>query len=193
MLKKLRKRIRKNKNINKIKLIGKNVKLIDDIRAMVFHLDKQGPDLTYQLPNKLFPFSEADFIKFSTFYYLAIGQGNNRNYGLFELPVPGYPEYHSMIYAFDVIDPDNEDPRAEGKNYCLLVILHPRWLRKFLHHSWKMEMIIQDYLLPYYKLENFRNSEIVDKLLTKIVPEIPSVYDVFEEDVSHLTEIKAIN
>ena len=193
MLKNLRKWKRKYIIKHKNETTGKNAKLIEDIKAVVFHLDKQGPSLTYHLPSRHLPFSEADFIKFSTFYYLSIGQGNNRNYGLFELPVPGYPEFQSLIYAFDVIDPDNEDPRAEGKNYCLLVILYPRWIRKFLYHSWKMEMIIQEYLLPYYKLEDFKNSDIVNKLLTKIIPKIPSVYDVYEEDVPQFVEIKAIN
>ena len=54
-------------------------------------------------------------------------------------------------------------------------------------------MIIQEYLLPYYKLEDFKNSDIVNKLLTKIIPKIPSVYDVYEEDVPQFVEIKAIN
>ena len=67
MLENLRKRKIKNKNINKTKFVGNRVKLIDDIRALVFHLDKQGPNLTYRLPNKHLPFSDADFVKFSTF------------------------------------------------------------------------------------------------------------------------------
>ena len=62
MLKYLRKCKRKNVIKRKNETIGKNAKLIDDIKALVFYLDKQGPNLTYRLPNKHLPFSEADFI-----------------------------------------------------------------------------------------------------------------------------------
>jgi hypothetical protein len=190
VLKKL-KETKNTKLIGNERLIvrGKTI-LLDDISAIVFYLDKQGPELTYQ-PNMMrSPFSEADFIKMSTFYYMAVGQGNTgRNTGLYELPVPGYPEFHAIIYAFDVLDPDNEDPRDEGKNYCLLVILHPRWFRKFLYHPSKLELIIQEYLLPYYRLKDFKNKETVYQLLSKIIPEIPTILDVVDEDVSLITEI----
>lgn len=166
--------------------------MFDDIKAIVFYLDKKGPELTYQPNSRHSPFSEADFIKMSTFYYMAVGQGNTgRNTGLYELPVPGHPEYHAIIYAFEVFDPDNEDPRDKGRNYCLLVVLHPRWFRRFLYHPSKLELIIRDYLLPYYRLEDFRNKEIVYQLITKIIPEIPTILDVVDEDVSLVTEINA--
>jgi hypothetical protein len=190
------KKLKETKNTKfseeKLLIIGKCVNLIDDIKAIVFYLDKQGPELTYQ-PNVMrSPFSEADFIKMSTFYYMAVGQGNTgRNTGLYELPVPGHPEFHAIIFAFEVLDPENEDPRDEGKNYCLLVILHPRWFRKFLYHPSKLELIIQEYLLPYYRLEDFKNKEIVYRLLTKIIPEIPTILDIVDEDVSLITEINA--
>ena len=112
--------------------------------------------------------TEEDYLKMGVFFYLAVGQGNVRNYGLFELPVPGFPNFRSFVYSFDVLDPDNQDPRSQGKNYCLLVFLFPTWVQEFLVHPFELEKIIREKIVDITKLEQLKSPEVFDRLLPHV-------------------------
>ncbi len=155
-----------SKKLKTIKITVDKIVLAKATEGVIFYNTKLGPSLAY-VPAKV-PLSEEDYIKMGVFFYLAIGQGNVRNYGLFELPVPGYPNYRSFVYSFDVIDPDNHDPRSQGKNYCLLVLLFPNWVHEFLLHPFDLEKIVREKLNDFTALEHLRSPEIFSRLLPHI-------------------------
>lgn len=125
-------------------------------------MDMGGPQITCSTPNL---FSEIDLFKMGSFFYLAIGQGDTWNFGLYELPIPNHPSQHAFIYAFEVMDPDNQDPRYNGKNYCLITIVTPKSLREHLPHPFQLETRIREFLIPHYKLEDFHDPFILHELL----------------------------
>ncbi|MFX1514373.1 MAG: response regulator [Promethearchaeota archaeon] len=134
--------------------------------GLIFYTSRLGPTLAYK-PTKV-TFTEEDYIKMGVFFYLAVGQGNVRNYGLFELPVPGFPTYRSFVYSFDVLDPTNEDPRSEGKNYCLLVLLFPTRIREYLIHPFDLENLIEENITDFTALEHLRSPEVFNRLFPHI-------------------------
>ncbi|MFX1512733.1 MAG: hypothetical protein ACFFCQ_09120 [Promethearchaeota archaeon] len=49
----------------------------------------------------------------------------------------------TRLYSFEVKDPQNEDPRSEGKKYCLLAFFFPIGIREHLLHPYVFEKIIR--------------------------------------------------
>ena len=148
------------------------------VGGAVFCLDQNGPKLLMSTPQNTF--CVEDYFKMGNFFYLAIGQGNTRNYGLYELPVPTYRNYHAYVYAFDVLDEQTIDtsPRARETNYCLLVLYFPLNIRDKLPHPVDMERAIKEELVFSYRLDQLKDIYLNKRNLTKICLEIEN-YNTF--------------
>lgn len=158
-----------NEMLQKYKSIKTQYGLQDGIHGTIFHLSRLGPELTMTTKKKSTIFTFNDYLRIGNFFYIAVGQGNERNIGLYELPVPGFSDFHSFVYAFEVLDPDNEDPRAQGKNYCMLAIIFPKWIREFLPHGSLIHTIVRENFLHFQTLTELRTSDIFDKLFPAIL------------------------
>lgn len=117
---------------------------------MVFFLDIDGPELLCSTPNSIF--SVNDYYHISSYFYVSLGHGNTRNYGIFELPVYNFPDLHAFVYAFDIKDRNNKDVRNIEQTFCLLVIVFEKDLRGFLPHPTIIETFIQYRLKSYNEL-----------------------------------------
>lgn len=143
-------------------------KTLTEIDILNFHIDRTGPRLTFPpYIETSANYSDHDLLKMGNFFYLAIGQGSNRNFGLYELPTPGYPKTQAYIYAYELEDPNNPDPRNQGKNYCLLTFLIPTDERDLLPHSIVLEEKIKVCLEKYI----FSQNKTLDDLKTEKIPE----------------------
>ncbi|MHA2499811.1 MAG: PAS domain S-box protein [Candidatus Hodarchaeales archaeon] len=103
--------------------------VVDQVHASIFKIGEVGADLV-ETDELLFVPEDQDrfFMKIGTFFLTAIGQGQARATGLYELPVAEFADYRALVYAFNVQNPENPDPRAEGIDYCLLAVFFPRSL-----------------------------------------------------------------
>ncbi|OLS26720.1 MAG: hypothetical protein HeimC3_08220 [Candidatus Heimdallarchaeota archaeon LC_3] len=158
-----------NEMLHKYKTIKSNIGLQDAIHGLIFHLSRLGPTLTYITKKDSTVISTNDAIRIGNFFYIAVGQGNERNIGLYELPVPGFSEFHSFVYAFEVLDPDNEDPRAQGKNYCMLAVIFPKWIREFLPHTSFINQVLNESFVQFQTLSEIKSGVIFDKLFKSIL------------------------
>ena len=138
------------------------------VGGALFYLDQNGPTLLISTPQNTF--NVGDYFRMGNFFYLAIGQGNTRNYGLYELPVPTNKNYHAYIYAFDALDEQlvDIDHRCIGTNYCLLVLFFPLNLRNRLPHPVNMEKIIREELFPFYRIDQLKDSEVFSRIIARI-------------------------
>jgi hypothetical protein len=158
-----------NEMLQKFKKITNQIGLQEAIHGTIFHLTRLGPELTFTTKEKSSVFTFNDYLRIGNFFYIAVGQGNERNIGLYELPVPGYPDFHSFVYAFEVLDPDNDDPRAQGKNYCMLAILFPKWIREFLGHFSSLNQILAENLIQFQTLTDLKIGTIFDQIFPAIL------------------------
>ena len=70
---------------------------------------------------------ERFLLKVGVFYMTLLGQGSENTLGIFgPLPVPGYPEFRSLVYVFTIKDKTTTDLRKKGQEYCLLVFFIPQ-------------------------------------------------------------------
>lgn len=107
--------------------------VVDQVHASIFKIGEMGADLVETdvlpfVPNELPEERDRFFLKIGTFFLAAIGQGQARATGLYELPVAEFTDYRALVYAFNVQNPENPDPRADGIDYCLLAVFFPRSL-----------------------------------------------------------------
>ena len=143
------------------------------LSVSVYKFGNLGPEpfLSSPLPFKeVVSSQEKDnfLIKLGAHYMTATGAGHEYSRGLFELPVPGFPNFRSFVYSFDVLDPNNQDPRSQGKNYCLLVFLFPTWVQEFLVHPFELEKIIREKIVDITALEQLKSPEVFDRLIHHI-------------------------
>ena len=90
------------------------------------------------------------------YFFLAIGQGHDRNIGLFELPFPGNPNYFSYIYATEIEDDEYDDPRSIGVNYALFTLIMKKSSKPNFPHPVTMEKYFVDVIKEYPNLKSFK-------------------------------------
>lgn len=66
--------------------------------------------------------SMEELTRLGIFYLTSVGQGHNRSFGLFELPVGKFNSYRALIYPFEVTDNTLEDSRMQGRDFCIYCI-----------------------------------------------------------------------
>ncbi|MFW9996426.1 MAG: hypothetical protein ACFFD4_30565 [Candidatus Odinarchaeota archaeon] len=137
------------------------------VYGLVFGLNEFGPTLIYQYEKNTL--TELDIVKIGGYFYPAIGQGSNRNQGLYKLPVPGYPELNAFVYAYNVIDPDYTDPRCPGQNYCLVVVIFPKWVREFIPHPSELEKIFKETFAEFKEIKDLKSSKLFRNLISKLL------------------------
>ena len=99
----------------------------------------------------------------------AVGQGGNSNEGLYgPLPFPDSLEYISMIYSFFLNDLENNDPRYDGKSYCLLVVTFPKKFEPYYANRHYLSKIFDSFLRNYNKLQDIDKNSI-DELKLKLI------------------------
>lgn len=136
--------------------------------GLVFYLDDKGPKLLNSKENINLAYSKQNLLKMGSFFYLAIGLGNERNLGLFELPVPGYSEYTAIVYSTEVKDESYMDQRSLGLNYLLLSFVFPKNKKSILPHSTQIEKIFENIVNNYPNLSDYANNEWYTELLIKL-------------------------
>ncbi|MFW9914765.1 MAG: PAS domain S-box protein [Candidatus Thorarchaeota archaeon] len=107
--------------------------VVDQVHASIFRIGEVGADLVQTdelpfVPHEVPEERDRFFLKIGTFFLTAIGMGQARATGLYELPVAEFADYRALVYAFTVQNPDNPDPREEGIDYCLLAVFFPQSL-----------------------------------------------------------------
>ena len=139
------------------------LKLTRNTELLIFSLDNEGPNLLYQSGKK--SFSDFEITKIQNFFYLSVGQGNNYNFGLYELPVPMRPKHLAYAYSFLIPDEFNLDPRNQGKNYCLICYIIPKNNRIFIHHMDYIEKLIKEQVTTYRTINELKNPQNLISLI----------------------------
>jgi len=109
--------------------------------------------------------SKEILIKMGIYYSTALGHGESgqTTRGLFgPLPVPDNPDYHSLIYSFNIAD-SAADPRYNGINYAFLTLTMPKTLERL-----------------------FTNRESISAEINKYLEEQTSIYDIELEALKEL-------
>lgn len=107
--------------------------------------------------------------KLGVFFMTAVGQGSNSNEGLFgPLPFPDSPEYVSIIYACFINDPENVDPRAKGKTYCILVLTFPKTFEPYYANRHFLTQIFENFTNQFEKLQDITNKSLGELKITLI-------------------------
>ena len=123
--------------------------------SLLYYLGKSGPTLAYKPDNT--SLTEKDFMRMGNFFYLGVGQGVERNEGLYELPVPGFTNYHAIIYAFSIADRENNESRNPGKNYAIIAIIIPKFMRFSLKHPTSIESFLGEQISSFEDLRDLRD------------------------------------
>jgi hypothetical protein len=147
------------KNINK-------TDLMQNISLVLYYMSNQGPDFVEILSSE--SFKRTDLITFGTFFYIALGQGSEYSQGLYELPVRGFKNHHSLIFAFTIHDPNFNDPRAKFTNYCLLSVIMPKDYRELIYQPAKIEKSIKKLVNAFNSLVELKDRETLKDLLQNI-------------------------
>ena len=142
------------------------------IHGLIYSLELVGPDLIARSSDPIF--NADDYLRIGNMFFLAIGQGNYRNYGLFELPVPGYSQLHALVYAFDVDDQLNADYRNEHHIYCLYVLIFPKELRGCLPHIIYIEELIRWTLNTYPTIDKLKTKNLFTTIIDLLTGYIPN-------------------
>ncbi|MFX0184371.1 MAG: response regulator [Candidatus Hodarchaeota archaeon] len=133
----------------------------DDLSISVFKFGKIGPEpfLASNLPfeNIISHHEKENFlIKIGTHYMTATGSGHDYARGLFELPVPNFDKYHSLVYGFRMVEKNHSDSRIHqnaGKNYGLVVVIFPILYRSILPNRSIIEKRLEELLEAYSDME----------------------------------------
>jgi CheY-like chemotaxis protein len=133
----------------------------DDLSISVFKFGKIGPEpfLTSNLPFEkvISPVEKENFlIKIGTHYMTATGSGHDYARGLFELPVPNFDKYHSLVYGFRMAERNHSDARIQqsaSENYGLVVMIFPILYRSILPNRSVIEKRLEELLDAYSDME----------------------------------------
>lgn len=142
----------------------------DQLSVSVFKFGEVGPEsfLTSKLPfeDSISEIEKENFlIKIGTYYMSATGAGHDYARGLFELPVPNYEKYHSLVYAFQMVSNNFTDKRIQktmGANYGLVVVLFPVLFRSVLPNRATLEKRLEELLGAYSTMEEL-NENFLDQ------------------------------
>ncbi|MHA2296297.1 MAG: hypothetical protein ACXADA_09760 [Candidatus Hodarchaeales archaeon] len=129
----------------------------------VFMQSPTGPVPVYengekpQLPTK----SEQDMLKLGIFYSVAVGQGNCHSRGLFgPLPVLD-SKFRCLLFANNVKDPEQKDPRMNGKSYLVTCFFYHMALDSNIS---KKREILEQIFLNYFQSHGYVD-EVIDNLI----------------------------
>ncbi|MHA1449956.1 MAG: PAS domain S-box protein [Candidatus Hodarchaeales archaeon] len=124
------------------------------IEVAVFKNTLKGPETIIADTLRFSSNSKELLLNLSVFYMTAIGQGEVYAEGLYELPVGGYSERTSLVYAFRIYDKNMDDPRLDNMNYCLLTVIYPRLLEEFFSDRVKIEQTMKELVASLSELED---------------------------------------
>ncbi len=146
----------------------------EDFAIIMYTFREQGPYPSWASDGRLVQVKEDEILlyRLGTYFYVMIGQGHNYPAGFFgPLPTTDHPEYESFVLSVMIEDPEQHDPRLEGRNYVLITFVVPRG------------MLISP--LPREHLE---------QELSRMIIENPKVLDLGEEFARQLRlKIKRLN
>lgn len=102
--------------------------LLSDLQFSISKYGKLGGESVFQDKLDFFEDKIADYIqKLTMFTYIGVFQNNFKQEGLFgPLPVLDVPEKSMLVYSFRLNSEKVEDPRKEGMEPCLLLIIFDR-------------------------------------------------------------------
>ncbi|MHA2295114.1 MAG: response regulator [Candidatus Hodarchaeales archaeon] len=101
--------------------------------------DRHGPQV---IATEMLPFSTKNLIlKYSPFYMAAIGQGEQKNEGLYG-PLPSHSEYLALVYGRKMFDKSKVDTRSKGRIFTLSVIFFHRQFIHYFQHFRQIEQTI---------------------------------------------------
>jgi hypothetical protein len=92
------------------------------------------------------------------------GSGHDYTRGLFELPVPNFDKYHSLVYGFRIVEKNHSDSRIHqnaGKNYGLVVVIFPILYRSILPNRSIIEKRLEELLEAYSDMEELDEHFII--------------------------------
>ncbi len=95
------------------------------VHLYFFKMTPIGPNCLSQTD---FPKDDILLVKMAVFYSTTLGMGSDSHTGLFgPLPIPDstdtkYSNLQSLIFSFNKADKNHHDPRANGINFCFIVI-----------------------------------------------------------------------
>lgn len=133
----------------------------EDLSISVFKFGNVGPEpfLTSILPfeESISPLEKENFlIKFGTHAFTAVGAGHEYAQGLFELPVPDYEKYLSLVYGFRMTEKNHQDTRIQqnaGQNYGLVVFIFLKLYRSILPNRSTIEKRLEELLSVYSDMD----------------------------------------
>ena len=144
--------------------------ILNETYITIFRMSTLGPVI--YISDEL-SFTDADKelieIKLGVYFTTAIGQGENNNIGVFgPLPFPDNPEYYSLIYSCFMTDPENEDPRAKGRSYCLYVVTFPKLFEPYYDNKHFLTKIFENFHSKFDKIQEITRKDL-DELKVNLV------------------------
>lgn len=99
----------------------------------------------FKISNKLNENVDFTITKMGLYLMTAIAQGLNQSEGLFgPLPVP-FEDYNAIVYALQVHDKRQNDPRTNQLRYTLVSMIYPKKYERLLLNRRRIRSIILDY------------------------------------------------
>lgn len=153
---------------------------LQKIHGLIYSLEMIGPNPIAKSSDPIFNYDE--YLRIGNLFFLAVGQGNHRSYGLYELPVSGYQELHALVYAFDIHDQLNFDRRNNQNTYCLFVLIFFKELREYLPHITYIEELISKTLSNYNSIDKLKTQNPLITIINALNTYIPST-DIYTDIV----------
>lgn len=144
--------------------------ILDATYITVFRMSVVGPViyLTDEL-NFIGTDKEIVEIKLGVYFTTALGQGENNNIGVFgPLPFPDTTNYLSIIYSCFMKDPENADPRANGKSYCLYIVTFPKAIEPYYDNKRLLLQIFDKFQAKFDKIQDLTQKDLAE-LKVKLV------------------------
>ena len=137
----------------------------NQLSVSVFKFSEIGPEpvittlLPFEFPDEIK--KETFLLKIGTQFMSATGSGHEYSQGLYELPVPGFEKYHSLVYAFhkeveSALDEQTEDQMA--LKYGIIVIIFPLLYRSMLPNRSMIDKRLRSLLDEYSDIEEIDNN-----------------------------------
>ncbi len=140
----------------------------NQLSVSVFKFGLIGPEpalttpLPFEFPDELE--KETFLLKTGTQFMSATGSGHEYSQGLYELPVPGFEKYHSLVYAFQMKEEAHSDERIQQNkalNYGLVVVMFPLLYRSILPNRSLIERRLKELLSVYSDIAEIDNDFLV--------------------------------
>lgn len=117
----------------------------NNVALAFYHIGGVGPETLFELGTEFLKDKDRALVKLGVYTSAAVGQGVNHSTGLFgPLPIPENPNYLGVVYAEQLVDSTQTDPRGKGRRFCFLVVIFPRNLETIFADRRRIRSVMRD-------------------------------------------------